>query len=118
MYLFQGAAGLPVFALGGFGFLSLLGPRGGYLFGYVIAAYVTGYLIERMRMRTAHRVFVSLVVGNAIIYFFGIFQLSFFIGYKSAIILGMIPFIAGDILKLLVIYAVIKRFTMRPHSPT
>lgn len=111
-YLFQGAMGLPVFALGDAGFLHLLGPRGGYLLGYAAAAYVTGYLIEKMRERTAYKTFLALTIGNGIIYLLGVAQLSLFIGFKSAIFLGMLPFLLGDILKLLLVYKGIKHFIL------
>lgn len=103
-YLLQGAMGLPVFALGDSGLLHLLGPRGGYLLGYAAAAYVTGYLIEKMRARSAYKIFLALATGNGIIYMLGVSQLSLFIGFKSAVLLGMIPFLLSDALKLLVVY--------------
>ena len=46
MYLAQGAMGLPVFAGGKFGLITLFGPTGGYLFGYVFSAFVVGYMAE------------------------------------------------------------------------
>lgn len=109
-YLLQGVMGLPVFALGDSGLLHLLGPRGGYLLGYVAATYVTGYLVEKMRDRNVYKTFIALATGNGIIYLLGVSQLSLFIGLKSAVLLGMIPFLLGDALKLLVIYKGMKRF--------
>jgi biotin transport system substrate-specific component len=113
-YLFQGAMGLPVFALGASGWLHLLGPRGGYLLGWVAAAYVTGYLMENMREKTAWKTFLSLVAGNGIIYLFGIPQLSLFMGFKSALLLGMLPFLIGDAFKLLAVYKGIKWIKRTP----
>ncbi len=101
--------GLPIFALGASGLLHLLGPRGGYLFGYAAAAYVTGYLIERIRQPAGYKTFSALAVGNGVIYLFGIPQLALFIGFKSAVCLGMLPFLLGDILKLFVVYKIGKR---------
>jgi biotin transport system substrate-specific component len=109
-YLLQGVMGLPVFALGASGLLHLLGPRGGYLLGYVAATYVTGYLIEKMQERTAYKTFLALATGNGIIYLLGVSQLSLFIGFKSAVLLGMLPFLLGDALKLLVVCKGMKRF--------
>lgn len=109
-YLFQGAVGFPVFALGASGFLHLLGPRGGYLFGYVAATYIVGYLIEKMREKTPYKTFLALAIGNGVIYLFGIPQLSLFIGFKSAILLGLLPFLFGDALKLFAAHKGIKRF--------
>ena len=102
-YLFQGVMGLPVFALGASGLLHLFAPRGGYLLGYVAATYLTGYLIERMQERSAYKTFLALAMGNGIIYVLGVAQLSLFIGFKSAVLLGVLPFLLGDALKLLIV---------------
>ena len=91
-FLLQGALGLPVFANGSAG---LLGPTGGYLLGYVLGAYVTGLLVERMKLAQA------LLLGNAAIYLLGLPWLATFIGFKSAIVFGFAPFILGDLLKLI-----------------
>lgn len=115
-YLIQGALGLPVFALGGSGLLHLFGPRGGYLLGYVAGAYITGYLIDKIRHKqgpTDCKTFLSFAAGNGVIYLFGILQLSFFIGFQSAIIFGMLPFVLGDLLKLLIIYKGMKRLSTK-----
>jgi biotin transport system substrate-specific component len=114
-FLLQGAMGLPVFALGTSGLLHFVGPTGGYLFGYVAAAYVTGYLIEKRGERSNSKTFLALAAGNAIIYLFGIAHLSLFIGFKSAVLLGMLPFLLGDALKLLLTYKGIKRLVQRSN---
>jgi len=109
-YLVQGMMGLPVFAGGGFGVAYLLGPTGGYLIGYVAGAYLVGYLIERMRERTGYKVFATLAAGSGVIYLLGAIHLSSFIGIKGALVLGVLPFLLGDVLKLMVVYRGIKRF--------
>ena len=109
-YLFQGAIGLPVFAMGDSGLLCLMGPKGGYLLGYVAAAYVTGHMVERMRDRTAYNTFLALVAGNGVIYLLGVSQLSLFIGFDSALLFGVLPFLLGDALKLLLAYKGIRFF--------
>ena len=101
-YLFQGAIGLPVFAGARAGIHVLAGPTGGYLLGYVLAAFVTGLLIERMAHRTASKVFVAMGCGNLIVYLFGISWLSQYTGLQAAFVLGMLPFLIGDLLKLIV----------------
>lgn len=100
-YLAQGAVGLPVFAGGKGGILCLAGPTGGYLLGYVAAAYVTGLLIERSSRKTLGSALMAMGVGNLIIYLFGLGWLSQFVGLSSAFTLGMLPFLFGDALKLL-----------------
>jgi biotin transport system substrate-specific component len=107
-YLFQGAIGLPVFACGKFGLLHLAGPTGGYLLGYVAAAFVTGYLMERMRSRTPTKVLGAMALGNLIVFLFGVPRLSCFIGWQSAFLLGMLPFLVLDTLKLVLATKVLK----------
>ena len=101
-YLFQGAIGLPVFAGGGAGVLVLAGPTGGYLLGYVISAFITGFLMERMTNRTSSKAFAAMGLGTLIVYLFGVPWLSSYVGWQGAFILGMLPFLIGDALKVLV----------------
>lgn len=112
-YLLQGAAGLPVFALGDAGLLHLLGPRGGYLLGYVAAAYLAGTLNEKKGERSSTNLFLAITLGNLVIYILGVGQLSCFLGFKSALLLGMLPFLIGDLLKSVVLYRTIKLSFLR-----
>lgn len=107
-YLLQGIAGFPVFALGTSGLSHLLGPRGGYLLGYVAAAYVTGYVIEHMQKRTSFKTFLAFVAGNGVIYLLGALQLSLFVGCKDALLLGVLPFMLGDACKILLLHTGIR----------
>jgi len=100
-YLMQGVMGFPVFAGGGFGIVHLIGPSGGYLVGYLVAAYVSGHLAERCEEKSPIKLFQIMGIGNLIIYFFGVCYLSQFIGIKSAFLLGVLPFILGDLIKLI-----------------
>jgi biotin transport system substrate-specific component len=100
-YLGQGAMGLPVFSGATGGILHLAGPTGGYLLGYVVAAYITGWLVENAAKRTPGRALLAMGVGNLAIYLFGLSWLSQFVGLGSAVTLGMLPFLVGDCLKLL-----------------
>lgn len=101
-YLSEGVIGLPVFAGGSGGIAHLLGPTGGYLFGFAAAAFVTGSLSERRWDRKPQMVFFAMLIGNAIMYIFGLSWLSHFVGYKRVFALGLYPFIPGDILKICV----------------
>ncbi len=71
-YLLQGAAGLPFFAGGKSGLATLLGPTGGYLFGFLAAAYVVGMLSELRHRRSPLQAAVTLLLGNIIIYLVGL----------------------------------------------
>ncbi len=101
-YLAQGAAGLPVFAMAS-GPLAFIGPTGGYLIGFVPAAYVTGLLAEKGWDRQFATTVLAMALGNAIIYACGITQLCILKGFnKTVVTAGLLPFIPGDILKIII----------------
>ena len=100
-YLGIGALGVPVFARTG-------GPATwGYLVGFVFAAFVVGWLAERGWDRTIGRSLLAMLIGNIVLYVPGLFWLATFVGADKAIPLGLLPFIPGDIIKLLLAAAVL-----------
>ena len=99
LYLFQGAIGLPVFAHGG-GLIILFGPTGGYLFGFLIASLVVGYLAEKGWDKSVVLTFTSMTIGTLIIYLFGVIWLSYLKDLNTALVFGLLPFITPDILKI------------------
>ena len=105
LYLAEGAAGLPVFA-GGLGglFYLLLAPSAGYLWSYPIAAFVVGFLCERGLDRSFLTSVLAMLPGTAIIYAFGVTWLALVthMSFVKAIVLGMLPFLPGDITKIIV----------------
>ena len=101
-YLFEGALGLPVFAGGAAGVAVLMGPTAGYLFGFLLAARAMGYLAERGMGRTVVSTISAMVIGNFVIYLCGALWLADFIGFGQAIAAGVLPFLYGDALKLVV----------------
>ena len=101
-YLFEGVLGLPVFAGGASGIATLIGPTGGYLFGFLLASVAMGYLAERGMGRTAVSTVAAMFIGNCVIYFCGALWLSNFIGFGQAIAAGVLPFLYGDTLKLII----------------
>jgi biotin transport system substrate-specific component len=109
LLLLQGALGLPVFTNGGCGLIRLLGPTGGYIFGYLIAAFVTGWLSERAKEKTPLYLFKSMAMGNLVIYGSGMAWLSQFLGWKSVIVCGLAPFVIGDLIKLVAATKLLKR---------
>ena len=104
LYLAEGMAGLPVFAgtpEKGIGLAYMMGPTGGYLIGYLLAATLTGWLAERGFDRTLPKAAFALVLGNLAIYVPGILWLGGVIGWdKPVLAYGLTPFLAGDALKL------------------
>ena len=104
-YLAEGAMGLPVFA-GGAGLAYMAGPTGGYLFGFLVSAFVLGNLAERGWGKTWQTTAAAMVIGNLIIYSFGVIWLSNIIGsFDKGIQFGLLPFIYGDILKIVIAMA-------------
>lgn len=100
LYLAEGAIGLPVFAELSGGLPVLLGPTGGYLFGFVIAAWLVGALAERGWDRSVHMTALAMLFGNIVLYVPGLIWLGGFVGADQAIALGLAPFWIGDLLKL------------------
>jgi len=113
LYLMAGIAGLPVFAASATlppGALRLLGPTGGYLMSYPMAAFLAGALAERGFDRRYVTSVLAMLAGLLVIYACGAVWLGFFaragaqgapIGLQAALAAGVYPFIAADLLKLL-----------------
>jgi biotin transport system substrate-specific component len=82
----------------------LFGPTGGFLFGFVIAAYFVGKMIENNSKTNIINYFIAGLLGTLIIYFIGIFQLAIItqMGVMESIAVGVIPFLIGDILKVFI----------------
>ena len=100
LYLLQGILGLPVFAGGASGMAILLGPTGGYLIGFVVAAGLVGLLAARGMDRRIPSALLAFLAGETVIYLFGVAWLSVFLGIQHAIVAGLLPFLVGDAIKL------------------
>ena len=102
LYLIEGGSGLPFFAGGGSGWAAFSGPTGGYLIGFVAAAYVVGWLSERGWDRRFWTAAAAMLAGEVLIYLIGVPWLAYFVGAEHALPQGMFPFLPGDIAKLAV----------------
>ncbi len=100
-YVLQGLIGLPVFAGWKGGIAVVFGPTGGYIVGFIFAAFVVGWLLERSWSRRLDLTFAALLIGNAVIYAFGLPWLALFVGWDQVLQMGLIPFLPGDLVKLL-----------------
>ena len=100
-YLAEGALGLPVFAGPVGGIAPLVGPTAGYLFGFVAAAFVTGWLAERGWDRSVVPLFAAMAVGHIVILAAGFGWLAFGLGLGAAKAwqVGIVPFIAASLVK-------------------
>jgi biotin transporter BioY len=105
-YLLGGLAGIPWFARGG-GIAYLMSPTFGYIVGFVLAAFVVGFLCERGLDRKIETAILAMLVGNVLIYFPGLLWLARFVGWGKVLAVGLYPFIIGDTIKLLLAASVL-----------
>lgn len=120
-YWLVGGLGLPLFAGGTFGFNALFGPTGGYLIGFIVASWVVGWLTSdkkiggRYAPTGGRNPAATFIVGSSIILFFGAGWLAIVLhcSMKKAIFLGVLPFIPGDILKIILATLIYKKFHLR-----
>ena len=103
IYLLLGAIGLPVFAGGSGGFQALFGPSAGYLWFYLLFAFVTSSLTHKDS--PFYMVFIANVLGDALVFVGGILGLHFLGGFdfSKSVAVGLTPFILPDLLKMVVI---------------
>jgi biotin transporter BioY len=135
LYLAMGAAGLPVFTptVPLYGIARLIGPTGGYLLAYPIAAYAAGWFSDPPRKRGENpeatrrsvnpglapgvrepwvKIAVGVVVGLVLIHLGGLAQLAIITGsIAGAAQLATWPFLLGDLLKLAVLVPVLAKLT-------
>lgn len=113
IYLLIGAIGMPVFAGGKGGFAHLLGPTGGYLFGFVLCAWIVGLISERFRHSLLGGI-IAVVIGSLLIYGLGVPWLKTVtkMSWNKALAAGMVPFLIGDAMKAVV--AILLARAVRP----
>jgi len=111
LYLLEGAAGFPVFQpFGMVGPARFFGPTAGYLLAYPVAAFFTGWLIERGAAKTFLRLSGALAAGDAVIFIGGCAWLgaSLHLGAGALLSQGVLPFLPGELLKLALILAAVR----------
>jgi len=106
-YLAEGLLGLPVFAQGGAGLGIFLGPRGGFLVGFLAVAYIVGSLAQRGWDRRPATTVLAMVLGSAGLYACGLTWLFCLahvlaqpLGGQGVLAVGLYPFLAGDTVKI------------------
>jgi biotin transport system substrate-specific component len=111
IFILVGVSGLPVFAGGNAGLSVLIGPTGGYLVGFIVGAFTIGMMTEVKNNNGFLWLLMCMMVGTTIIYTFGVVQLMNWmkIDLETAVFMGVLPFIAGGLLKMLVATLTIHR---------
>lgn len=107
-----GVAGVPVFSMFRSGLGALVGPTGGYIIGYIPAAFITGLLIEKFnKSNKIHLYIVSMLVGSLVCYIMGTawFMYSLGRGLWDSLMICVIPFLPGDIIKVITAAMIAKR---------
>ena len=104
-YMLAGIAGAPIFAGGTYGIDRVLGATGGYLFGMLLASAVLGFLAERRADQKFSTSFPALLLGNLIIFSFGLTWLHFSLDltWAKTFSMGLTPFILGEALKIAIV---------------
>lgn len=97
-YVVAGSLGAPVFA--GFKTGSLFSPTGGYILGYIAAALILGFLSDKGIAKSYVKTFLSLLLASAAILVLGALVLILFVPSKNVFMIGVLPFIPGDMLKI------------------
>ena len=107
LYLLEGILGLPVFANSpekGIGIIYFTGPTMGYLIGFLVAVFFTGYLqFGTPTIKNILFIFFKLVFSVSFIYIFGLFWLSTLIGWDKAFKFGAQPFLLAELFKILLL---------------
>ncbi|WP_237480548.1 biotin transporter BioY [Lichenibacterium dinghuense] len=104
LYLVEGALGLPVFAgtpAHGIGLAYMMGPTGGYLLGYVAAAFAVGFFAERGADRSVPQLLGAMTLGHVILFATGYAWLTHLVGAQAAWTGGVLPFVIGTVVKTL-----------------
>ena len=104
-YAVFGALGVPWFADAESGMAILMGVTGGYIIGFIAASLIIGWFTDMyVRSRSSIGMFIMMLLGIAVIYLFGVIQLSLVLGVtaQKAVELGALPFIAVDVYKAMI----------------
>ena len=106
IYLLIGIAGLPVFSSFSSGFAKLLGPTGGYLIGFIPMAIICGFAFEKFSNRGMQ--IAGLAIGTIVAYIFGTAWLAIeaHLTFYQALLAGVIPYIPGDLVKIILVVLV------------
>ncbi len=103
LYLLLGAIGLPVFHNGTAGLGVLLGPTGGYLIGFIFLALIMGFALDHFDRKLVPTI-IGMIIGMVVCYAFGTVWLAklLSLSFKEGLMMGVIPYLAGDVAKIII----------------
>lgn len=119
IYLLVGLVGIPVFSGFTFGPGRLFGPTGGYLFGFIFLAIISGIFIDKFRGKIYMYV-IGMVIGTIVLYTFGTAWLSYQknLPFDVALAVGVFPFVPWDIAKMVcavIVGPIVRKQLVRAH---
>jgi biotin transport system substrate-specific component len=113
MFLFIGAIGIPVFSDGKAGLAALVGPTGGFLLGFLVGVFIIGFISGRGKT-SWFKDLIALIAGSLVIFGLGVpgLKLALKTDWPKALAMGLIPYIPGNVIKMLAAWALIQ--VLRP----
>lgn len=109
MYIAESMLGLPVLASGKVNPLALIGPAGGYIVGFVFQAYLVGWFSERRHMLGKSTVMLGISLASALQLTVGALWLGQFVGFKYVVAMGILPYLAGEAVKIFAVAGYLSR---------
>ena len=110
LYIFEGIVGFPVFSNSpekGVGLSYFIGPTMGYLLGFLVATFLSGFLNLNTNI---FKIFLKLIISVSTIYILGVLWLGTLIGWDKPIFqLGVVPFLAAELLKIIILTLLAKK---------
>lgn len=103
IYLLLGAVGVPVFSSFRGGLQVLAGPTGGYLIGFISLALIMGFALDHFDRKLVPTI-IGMIIGMAVCYAFGTVWLAklLSLSFKEGLMMGVIPYLAGDVAKIII----------------
>lgn len=113
IYVLLGIIGAPVFTGFSGGIGKILGPTGGYIIAYIFMAIIAGCIIER-NYSSGFMCFLGMAIGTIVLYIVGTLWLSHILNmtFIEGLGVGVIPFIPGDIVKMVFAYIIGKKLRL------
>jgi biotin transport system substrate-specific component len=103
LYFAQILAGLPVLSGGAADPLVFLGPKGGYVLGFCLQAFLMGWMVERMPWSKPVTLLIGGLLACSVQMGLGVCVLAQFVSWSHVWTMGLFPFLPGEILKVLIV---------------